>query len=83
MQRIILILFGFYLLFGVPGCRSMQGPNLLHPGSTDEQLRQAKRYNPYPETDMGASTTNVCPRGFEKPVAEPSRARWQLNGWQP
>jgi hypothetical protein len=83
MRRTILLALGFCLLSGILGCRGIAGPNWLHPGTADDQLRQAKRYNPYPETDMGASTTNVVPRGFEHPVAEPSRARWQLNGWQP
>jgi hypothetical protein len=65
------------------GCANLAGPNWLHPGSEDDQLRAAKRYDPFPQTNMGPSTTNVRPRGFENPIAEPSQARWQLNHWEP
>jgi hypothetical protein len=83
MKRILLLSLGLCLAIALSGCAGMVGPNWLHPGSASDQLRQAKRYDPYPETDMGPSTTNIRPRGFENPIAEPSRARWQLNGWQP
>jgi hypothetical protein len=83
MGRKILRGLGFCLLLVMLGCAHMAGPDWTHPGSTDDQLRRAKRYDPFPQTDMGAATTNIRPRGFENPVAEPSQARWYLNGWQP
>jgi hypothetical protein len=66
-----------------PGPSRMVGPNWLHPGSASEQQRRAIRYDPYPQIDMGPSTTNVRPREYEKPIAEPSQARWYKNGWEP
>jgi hypothetical protein len=69
------------LFVGITGCQSMVGPNWGHPGSASEQQKRAIRYDPYPQTDMGGSTTNVRPREYEKPIAEPSQSRWYLNGW--
>jgi hypothetical protein len=83
MIRILAIILGLCCISGIVGCKTMTGPNWLHPGSASEQLRAAKRYDPYPQMDMGPSTTNVRPRGYENPIAEPSRARWYLNGWEP
>jgi hypothetical protein len=80
MRRI----FGFGLtLLAVSslGCANLAGPNWLHPGSATEQQQRAIRYDPYPQTEIGPSTTNVRPRSYDKPVAEPSQARWYLNGW--
>jgi hypothetical protein len=83
MKRIAMVGLILWILAGMAGCSSLACPEWLHPGSEDDQLRRAKRYDPFPEADMGASTTNVRPRGFENPIAEPSQARWQLNHWEP
>jgi hypothetical protein len=83
MKRIFSLVFTLCLVLGAFGCCNLAGPEWLHPGSASDQLRRAKRYDPYPETDMGPSTTNTRPRGFENPIAEPSQARWELNHWQP
>jgi hypothetical protein len=83
MKRLLCLSLAFCLMGGMFGCCNLAGPDLLHPGSASDQMRRAKRYYPYPETDMGPTTTNVRPRGFENPIAEPSRSRWQLNQWEP
>ncbi len=83
MKKILGFGLTLCLMMGMLGCRNLAGPNWLHPGSESDQLRRAKRYDPYPETSMGPSTTNVRPRGFEHPIAEPSQARWELNHWEP
>jgi hypothetical protein len=69
------------LVAGVSGCEKMAGPNLLHPGSAQEQQRRAIRYDPYPQTDVGPTAPSVRPKTYDKPIAEPSQARWFLNGW--
>jgi hypothetical protein len=82
MKKIVFLGLAICFLGFLSGCRTMSCPNWLHPGSEDAQLRTAKRYDPFPETNMGPGTTNLRPRGFENPIAEPSQARWELNHWK-
>jgi hypothetical protein len=63
------------------GCQNLARPNLLHPGTAEEQQKRAIRYDPYPQADMGPATTNVRPKAYDKPISEASQARWFLNGW--
>ena len=61
------------------GCGSLARPNWLHPGPTAYQQSMAQQYDPYPENEPGPAMTGVRPRGYEKPIAEPLRARPQEN----
>lgn len=69
--------FGLILL-GLAGCQSTAMPSLRHPGSAQTQQNRAVRFDPYPENDVGPAMVGVRPRGYENPIPEPSRARWQL-----
>jgi hypothetical protein len=57
---------------------------LLHPGRADYQRAQAKRFDPYPEPDIGAGANDfesqVRPPDFQRPMPEPTRARWTIGG---
>jgi hypothetical protein len=81
MRKISSVGLVFAILLGLSGCAKMAMPNLWEPGSAKEQQNRAIRYDPFPQTDMGGSTTNVRPKSYDKPIAEPSQARWYLNGW--
>jgi hypothetical protein len=81
MRKIAALCLIFGLAGGLSGCQKMARPNLLQPGSAEEQQRRAIRYDPYPQAEIGSSAPSVRPRTYDKPIAEPSRARWFLNGW--
>ena len=65
------------------GCNSLDPnkfgmPNLGSPGTAETQRNRAVRFDPYPEPDVGPYTEGLRPRGYEKPLAEPLRARWPI-----
>jgi hypothetical protein len=70
-----LTMIGSLLLLA--GCFSLAPPQWGHPGTAEEQQKQAIRFDPYPENDIGPAT-NTQPRDYV-PLAEPARARWQRN----
>lgn len=67
---------------GLAGCKTMEKPSLLHPGSEQTQQARALRYDPYPEPNVGPSVDGGRPRNYEKPLPETQRARWTLGNWQ-
>ncbi|MCR4412087.1 MAG: membrane or secreted protein [Thermoguttaceae bacterium] len=62
----------------VTGCASLRGPNWLHPGPAAYQQKQAERFDPYPDPDIGPEVVGSRPREYQKPRPEPERARWTL-----
>jgi hypothetical protein len=82
MTRLIMSAAALILLVVLCGCCHTELPCWSHPGSEDVQVHRALRYDPYPETDVGPAGDGVRPREYDQPPPEPSRARWQLNGWQ-
>jgi hypothetical protein len=65
------------------GCQSTAPPSLMHPGSAQTQQNRAVRFDPYPENEPGPALVGVRPRGYENPISEPARARWQLGNQCP
>lgn len=63
---------------GLSGCARVATPDWGNPGTADAQQRRAERFDPYPDPDAGPGDLGVRPREFEKPLAEPLRARWML-----
>ena len=59
------------------GCKSLAKPSLYHPGSAAVQQNRAVRFDPFPQDETGQGVSAVRPREYDKPVAEPARARWQ------
>jgi hypothetical protein len=64
-------------LISLTGCFNLAPPQWAHPGTAPEQQKQAIRFNPYPEDNVGPPT-GTQPRDYA-PIAEPARARWQRN----
>ncbi len=63
------------LLVGVAG-GCVTGPRWLHPGPADYQQQKAVRFDPYADNDAGPTVVGARPRDYDKPLAEPARARW-------
>ena len=59
--------------------KSTAQPDLTHPGRAEVQQKRALRYDPYPETGMGTDMSELRPREYQNPPAEPSQARWNLD----
>jgi hypothetical protein len=82
------VLIALVLLACAPGCASFHeyfpSQRLLHPGRADFQRAQAKRFDPYPEPDIGSGANDyesqVRPPDFQRPMPEPTRARWTIGG---
>jgi len=74
MNRLGRWLLAFLLVGSTGGC--MSGPKWLHPGPAPYQQDKAVRFDPYPDNDIGPAMVGVRPRDYDKPLAEPSRARW-------
>ncbi|MGE0608664.1 MAG: membrane or secreted protein [Pirellulales bacterium] len=80
MRRFALIasLIGFVT---AGGCATTETPQFYTTRSSQEQQAAAQRFDPYPETDVGPQALGSRPRDYQKPVAEPSRARWDPTTW--
>ncbi len=65
------------LLTGLAGC-GMERPRLLHPGPAAYQQKKAERFDPYADNDIGPEVVGARPRDYQKPIPEPSRARWTI-----
>ncbi len=64
------------LMLAASGCVSP--PRLLQPGSAAYQQQKAERFDPYAENDIAPAIVGARPREYDKPLAEPARARWQI-----
>jgi hypothetical protein len=62
------------------GCRSTQTPT-LDPGPLAYQRYNAQRYDPFPEPDTAPEIVGARGREYDRPVAQPSRARWDPRTW--
>lgn len=60
------------------GCRGLTHPNLFHPGPAEYQRNQAKRFDPYPESDIGPSMEETRPPDFQQGMPVTTRSRWTL-----
>jgi predicted small lipoprotein YifL len=65
------------LLAGLAGC-GMERPRLFHPGPAAYQQKKAERFDPYADNDIGPEVVGARPRDYQKPIPEPSRARWTI-----
>ena len=71
---------------GLSGCgifyKSTQKPNILHPGTVQQQRLAAVAHDPYADPDIApANAGGMRPRDFQKPLAEPVRNRWLSDSW--
>ncbi len=68
------VFLGLLVVAGLSGCRDIATPRLLDPGSAQVQAARARRFDPFPENDVGPSTVSMRPPGFEREYPEPERA---------
>ncbi|MFC1596664.1 hypothetical protein ACFL5Q_01825 [Planctomycetota bacterium] len=81
MARSYSVLLAAFLVIGFLGCQSVSRPDWLHPGPAAYQQSRAEQYDPFPENEPGPAIIGARPREYEKPVAEPLRARWIPWSW--
>ncbi|NQT15499.1 MAG: membrane or secreted protein [Planctomycetes bacterium] len=81
MARSCFSLLAAILVMGSVGCKSVSPPDWFHPGPAASQQSRAERYDPYPENEPGPTIVGARPREYQKPPAEPSRARWVPWSW--
>jgi hypothetical protein len=60
------------------GCRGLTHPDLFHPGPADLQRNRAKRFDPYPESEIGPGMEDARPPDFQQGMPVPTRSRWTL-----
>jgi hypothetical protein len=63
------------------GCRSVEPPTLYPQGTVRQQQYDAQRFDPLPEPDTAPEIVGARGREYERPVAQPSRARWDPRTW--
>jgi hypothetical protein len=64
-------------LAALTGC-ALPPPQFSAPGPAVYQQKRAQLFDPYPENDVGPPVVGGRPQSYENPIAEPSRARWDL-----
>ena len=67
-------------LAALTGCQSTQPPP-LDPGPPNYQRFNAQRYDPFPEPDTAPEIVGARGREYDRPIAQPSRARWDPRTW--
>jgi hypothetical protein len=60
------------------GCHGLAQPNLFHPGPAALQRNQARRFDPYPESDVGPSMEEARPPDYQQGMPVPTRSRWTI-----
>ncbi len=80
MRRFAMIVLMLGVL-GTVGCRTTETPQFYTTRDSQQQQAAAQRFDPYPETDVAPEALGSRPRDYQKPVAEPSRARWDPRTW--
>jgi hypothetical protein len=63
------------------GCRSVAPPTLAPQGDAAYQQYNAQRFDPLPEPDSAPEIVGARGREYERPIAAPSRARWDPRTW--
>jgi hypothetical protein len=63
------------------GCVSDAPPHLAPSDQMDYLQGSAQRFDPYTDQEIGPPVAGGRPREFDKPIAEPSRARWNPFTW--
>jgi hypothetical protein len=60
------------------GCHGLAAPRWFHPGPANYQRAEARRFDPYPENDVGPSMKEVRPPDFQEGMPEATRSRWTI-----
>jgi hypothetical protein len=72
-----------WLSAGIPvvaltGCHGLAQPNFFHPGPAALQRNQARRFDPFPESDLGPSMEEARPPDYQQGMPVPTRSRWTI-----
>jgi hypothetical protein len=62
----------------ISGCHGLSAPRIFHPGPANYQRAQAKRFDPYPEADVGPSMEEARPPDFQQGMPPATRSRWTI-----
>jgi hypothetical protein len=81
MRQARVFLLASLAFLAAAGCQSVAPPNIYDPGPLDYQRSSAQRFDPYTDQEIGPDVVGGRPRDFDKPIAEPSRARWNPFTW--
>ena len=68
-----------FVVATLAGCRSTATPCFAHPGGAEQQRKEAVRYDPYPDPNIGPNVDGARPREYQQPISEPASARWYLD----
>jgi hypothetical protein len=71
MRGTLLLIPLLALLSGVCGC--LAAPTVFHPGTEAYQQARARKFEPYPENDMGPPVVGARPREYQDQEAEVTR----------
>ncbi len=82
MRRVglLLVVLGWSAFTG--GCRNLEGPSLVGPGTAASQQARAQRFDPYPENEPGPPVVGSRPAEYQDPPPEVQRARWLPWNWR-
>jgi hypothetical protein len=79
-QRCLIVAVVVPALVMAIGCSpTIRWPNLLHPGTAQQQRAEALVHDPYPLDDVGPPIVGGRPPGYQQPVPEVVRARQFVN----
>ncbi len=82
LRRLLALTLSVPVLAGVSvGC-NLYRPGLFEPRTIEQQRYSATIHDPYGLPDAGPEMVGVRPRDFQRPAAEPVRARWFAETWQ-
>lgn len=63
------------------GCQGLDRPRWFNPGPAEYQQRQAVRFDPYPDNDIGPPVVGGRPPSYSTQPPEVTRARWTRGQW--
>ncbi len=80
-RRISCLLLAAALL-AIVGCGPFFGlPSICEPGSESQKLADAKKFDPYPDPNMGPAVVGGRPEGFMHPRPDPDITKLPLPPW--
>ena len=82
MKTLRLVVLGTILL-AIVGCQSGAPPGTPRPGRVEYQQKEAQKFDPYPENDIGPTVLGSRPLDYKEPRSEVRRAQWwQWDYWR-
>lgn len=81
MRRVLTTVLLLWTLLAAGCAATEERPQFYQTRTIEEQRANAQRFDPYPEPEVGPNITGTRPRDYARPVAEPSRARWDPRTW--